>query len=901
MTDKAHQPRLVSEPEASYQLSPEEEARKAVYRERLREYLQDPEFRATPGFPIADDEAILALSDPPYYTACPNPFLPEIIAEWQAERGETENDYHREPFASDVSEGKNNPIYNAHSYHTKVPHPAIMRYILHYTKPGDIVFDGFAGTGMTGVAAQLCGDRAEVEKLGYRIDEEGNIYDPAQSDEPISKLGARKVILNDLSPAATFIAYNYNTPVDATVFEREANRVLQEVEEELGWMYETLHTDGKTKGKINYTVWSDVFACPQCGEQMVFWDVAVDQDAKKMRTEWPCPSCDVTLSKTSSKESSTLRVERAFETKFDFVLNETIRQAKQVPVLINYSVGKKRHEKRSDAKDLNLIEEISKNNDSYHFPNNPIKKGDKTGDPFNVGITHIHHFYTHRNLLALITLWNKISSSPSNLQGKFAITAANRYLSRLSKLGITYYFSKGGGVINAGISGTLFVPSFSAENNVLRTMSIRIPKLTRVFKHRRYSEKNYSCISTQSSNQVNLPPNSLDYIFVDPPFGSNLMYSELNFLWEAWLNVLTNNHKEAIINKTQRKGLPEYTAIMETSFREFYRVLKPGHWMTVEFHNSKNAVWNGIQEALLRAGFMVADVRSIDKQQGTFNQVTASGAVKQDLIISAYKPAEDFEKQFLLEAGNMEGAWAFVRQHLVQLPVVVRKEGLLEPVSERQAYLLFDRMVAFHIQRGFTVPLSAAEFYAGLLERFPERDSMYFLPDQAPEYDRARLESDGIAQLSLFVNDEKSAIQWMRQQLDPKQAGTPQAYQEIQPEFLKQLRQQKHEVLPELADLLEENFLEDDNGRWYVPDPAKAGDLEKLRLKALLREFKTYIEGEKRLRQFRTEAVRAGFAEAYKERNWQVILKVAERLPVNVLQEDPDLLMYYDAAALRAE
>ncbi len=103
------------------------------------------------------------------------------------------------------------------------------------------------------------------------------------------------------------------------------------------------------------------------------------------------------------------------------------------------------------------------------------------------------------------------------------------------------------------------------------------------------------------------------------------MYSELNFLWEAWLGVFTNNEPEAVINKTQRKGLPEYQALMEACFREFYRVLKPGRWMTVEFHNSQNAVWNAIQEALLRAGFVVAAVRTLDKQQGTFNQVTASG------------------------------------------------------------------------------------------------------------------------------------------------------------------------------------------------------------------------------------------------------------------------------------
>ena len=57
----------------------------------------------------------------------------------------------------------------------------------------------------------------------------------------ISRLGARKAVLNDLSPAATFIAYNYNTPVDAAAFEREARRILHEVEQECGWMYETWH------------------------------------------------------------------------------------------------------------------------------------------------------------------------------------------------------------------------------------------------------------------------------------------------------------------------------------------------------------------------------------------------------------------------------------------------------------------------------------------------------------------------------------------------------------------------------------------------------------------------------------------------------------------------------------
>jgi hypothetical protein len=138
--------------------------------------------------------------------------------------GERSNGHAREPFAADVSEGKNDLIYNAHSYHTKVPHKAIMCYILHYTDPGDIVFDGFCGSGMTGVAAQLCGDHKAVESPGYYVDADGLIYETppyaSTSDlqPPISRLGPRKAVLVDLSPAATFIAYNYNTPVDADAF-----------------------------------------------------------------------------------------------------------------------------------------------------------------------------------------------------------------------------------------------------------------------------------------------------------------------------------------------------------------------------------------------------------------------------------------------------------------------------------------------------------------------------------------------------------------------------------------------------------------------------------------------------------------------------------------------------------
>jgi hypothetical protein len=150
---------------------PSDEERRKYFTEKLREFLADPEFRKIEGFPIGSDEDILNLSDPPYYTACPNPWIADFIAEWEAQKPEQPEGYHyhREPFAADVSEGKNDPIYNAHSYHTKVPHKAIMRYILHYTQPGDIVFDGFCGTGMTGVRSGFTSLDQSAAKLRWTV------------------------------------------------------------------------------------------------------------------------------------------------------------------------------------------------------------------------------------------------------------------------------------------------------------------------------------------------------------------------------------------------------------------------------------------------------------------------------------------------------------------------------------------------------------------------------------------------------------------------------------------------------------------------------------------------------------------------------------------------------------
>lgn len=820
------------------------------------------------GFPIGSDEDIIALSDAPFYTACPNPFIEDFIKEYGTPYDEATDDYHREPFAADVSEGKSDDIYNYHTYHTKVPPKAILKYILHYTNPGDVIYDAFCGSGMTGVAAAMSS-----------INEYTNYS---------SLTGRRFCVLSDISVAATFIAQGYNYPKKNSQIREVAERCLDWLKKDFGWAYETNHTESNQltiepmKGEINYTVWSDVVLCPHCGHELCFYKIGIDsKTGHKKGSEITCPHCNF-VGKISAYDKAKTVI-------FDEIMGATIEVVKEEPVLINYTYGGKKYNKVPDADDIALLEKIKGISIKEWFPKDEIKDGFNTSQPKKSHlITRMDLFYEKRSLIAFAKLWDYIEKNQTEYKNilKFWLQTVSVGFTKTNR-----YFSSSFSQVNRYLKGTLYIAATRSEVSPWYALSGKAKKLSKLI-------KNPNCfIACMSSEKSLIPDNSIDYIFIDPPFGSNIMYSDLNVIWEAWLKVHTQSNNEAIINNIESKDDVFYKGMMLKVLQDCYRVLKPNRWITIEFHNSQNKVWNILQNAIGQAGFVVADVRILDKQVQTMKQYSTKNSVDKDLVISAYKPKESFTRIFTASTGSSESAWSFVRQHLEKLPVVVdaNGDGKIDILAERQAYLLFDRMVAYHIMQGIPVPLDATDFYRGLDEKFLKRDNMYFLPEQVNEYDAARIKSDvENVQFDLFVTNEKSAISWLYQQLDEKVCG-PQTYAELQPKFMQEVKTiDKYEQMPELAVLLEENFLQDENGRWYIPDVTKEGDLLKLREKNLWKEFEGYMNSRGKLKLFRSEAIRVGFSRLWKEKNYKAIVDIAERLPEKIVQEDPNLLMYYD-------
>ncbi len=634
------------------------------------------------GFPSADIEDIISLSDPPFYTACPNPYLKQFIEENGIPYDSKNDDYHKVAFIGDIKEGKHHPIYLLHTYHTKVPHQAVQKFIEYYTEPGDIIFDGFCGSGMIGVAASL---------------------------------SKRSAIISEISPFATNIANNFLNSLSPEDFMKIFEEILDEVKFECDWMFKTRHTiksiNTRTKkyaeviknsekfGSVNYFVWNDVYECPSCSNEICFGETSDEKKPGEYYKLFNCPHCNSVINESCSK--------KVIVKKYDAILDKEIETLKDKLILISYSVGKKKFWKKPDNYDFQLIKKIEKLKIPYWVPNIRMPNGRSTAQTLKShNITHVHQYFTTRNLYVISKFLDLCKMK--NFKIWFIISSLLQKASKLMALNKDY--------IGRVTKGVLYISSTRQEINLFYFINKNITSFKQALEILNFEKR--IIISTQSTTDLsNIPSNSIDYIFTDPPFGGNIMYSELNFIWEAFLKVFTNIKFEAIENRVQGKTLQDYTLLMVKCFIEMYRILKPNRWITIEFHNSKASVWNSIQKAVKKAGFIISRVSVLDKKVGSFKQITGTNSVKNDLIINAFKPKTESVVQSMKNA-KKGFEIEFLTDLLKHLPI--------QPSGGRTDKMLFSKMLAHYVENGLKIRYNSTNFYKMLNENFVELDGYWY-------------------------------------------------------------------------------------------------------------------------------------------------------------------------------
>ncbi len=490
-----------------------------------------------------------------------------------------------EAFGGGISAGKNTYTYDAHTYHTKVPPQGISELLKYYLPEGGLVLDPFAGSGMTGVAARASG------------------YD---------------CILNELSPAACFIANRFTTFIEPEVFQAGVTAVLDAVGDIRQSIYTTTCRECSSPTEILYTVWSYRVTCSNCEHEFQLWDHC-RQYGKRVRdhkilSEFPCPSCEQLLTKSR--------------------LRRTVAEAVQ----IGYKCCGSRQQEVThvpDAADLEKIQllEASPPLAEGFYPMDKLPDGVNLRQPKSHGLHSIDRFYTARNLIAMSHLWKTIHHvADVNLAAHLAFVFTSLYqrVTRLSE------FRFWGG---SGNTARYNVPFIFNEANVFLTFA---RKARTIRDHLEATASHYTgqtVVVQNSATSLNyLPSETIDFIFTDPPFGANINYSDMNFLWEAWLGKYTDTTDEAIMNKAQGKDIEQYQQLMTTSFKEAYRVLRENHWMLVVFMNSSSQVWSALKQAIEDAGFYIVKADIFDKHHATFKQLVSENTAGQDLVLHCLKP-----------------------------------------------------------------------------------------------------------------------------------------------------------------------------------------------------------------------------------------------------------------------
>jgi hypothetical protein len=232
------------------------------------------------------------------------------------------------------------------------------------------------------------------------------------------------------------------------------------------------------------------------------------------------------------------------------------------------------------------------------------------------GVETVADLYTHRNLSALSLLWQEIMRVPDERTKRalaFAFTNTAWHGTRMRR------FNARGG--QRPLTGTLYIPQLSSEANVLELMRNKVRQLQRYYQAYRTSDVALPAILLNSATRLEaIPDGSVDYVFTDPPFGSNIFYADCNLVWESWLGKLTDARDEAVVNRSLPaekggKSLAKYSELIAASMNEIARVLKPGGWATVVFHNTDANVWAAIRNAAAGAGFEFHEAASLDRRQ----------------------------------------------------------------------------------------------------------------------------------------------------------------------------------------------------------------------------------------------------------------------------------------------
>lgn len=521
----------------------------------------------------------------------------------------------RVPQFTEKNKRLGDPIYKLFGYPSKVYYMDIANFIKVFTNPGDLVLDPMAGTGATAIAALKTG---------------------------------RKVVISDASPTASFIAEGFLFPIEREPLFDIHDKLMSKVKKPILNLYAIpcRCASGCTyEGIIENLFVSDWYECPSCS-----YHFPLLGNYTGRRSIYSCPECGHQIN-IGSPEDKMYRINRRRPTILDIVCG-------------NCKCGNERHKRKVVEDDLKImhdhLEEFKRNHKHLWIPSTKIvtdrcytRKGSWPG--FEKGAS-VSELFSPINLWALALLHHHISQINN---------CSLRHLMLFTFIGSLIRASKR--MYTTSVVKTYYqVPSVGKEQNVISVFNRKFNDLIRAKNQQNRVmrgvdlEKSVRVYNWDARN-LPLPDESIDYVFLDPPYGGQVPYFELNLFYSAWLKEEEPWDNEIIIpmeTDDDPRYVNNWAELITPAFEEIYRVLKPGRLFTLMFHSRSDLIWNKLQEIVFSGigknkGFDYKFIHS--KERGTTFHINQKDSTNPKTAFITYqKPFEKKTKRNLEKSRKID-------------------------------------------------------------------------------------------------------------------------------------------------------------------------------------------------------------------------------------------------------
>lgn len=211
-----------------------------------------------------------------------------------------------------------------------------------------------------------------------------------------------------------------------------------------------------------------------------------------------------------------------------------------------------------------------------------------------------------------------------------------------------------------------WVPEEHFEINVWNCFENRFKRILKgeqeiydLFSGRRENEfsENVTLINGTATN-LPLEDDSVDYVFIDPPHANRIPYMEQSLMWNAWLRLDQDIDwdDEIIVSEAKKrkdKDWENYSFLLNLTFSEIQRVLKPQRYFSMAFNCLDDNTWIDILNLFVRYGFEIEDIIPLEYSATSVIQDNRKNALKTDFVLTFKNTGIKGQQQIVFASDEM--------------------------------------------------------------------------------------------------------------------------------------------------------------------------------------------------------------------------------------------------------